>query len=331
MGTKQMNSTNYPVIAEYPLRPARRRVLLGGRRDLAELPPQEPGTVLVFEVNGHYEAFRERRHLTGTEEAVVSAVAISVVDMRERVVTTTLAIPSNSPADDFTIEAVFRAKVTRPEVVASAGVTDMAATLRSYLSQDRDLLALGLHCGVEEINEVRGAVRRRVMAYCKVVPPQIEGMDVSLCEVRVPTPNPLRAHSTLVRDERWNQDLVEQRHASEQRDVERIHEVLQGGPSMVTALGISRREIHTSDAVRDAYESEDRQRKYVLEVLRALPDGFLDSLPIDHMQFVTALSASLRPDATGNPALENEKRSALHRTPRQDDELPILDEDGQSD
>lgn len=324
-----MNSTNYPVIEEHPLRPARRRLLLGGKRDLAELPPQEPGTVLVFEGNGRYEAFRERRHLTGAEEAVVAAVSISVVDMREREVTTTLAIPSNSPADDFTIEAVFRAKVTRPEVVAAAGLTDMAATLRSYLSQDQDLLALGLHCSVEEINEIRGAVRRRVMAYCKVVPPRIEGMDVSLCEVHVPTPNSLRTHSTLVRDERWNQNLVEQRHASEQLDVERIHEVLQGGPSKVTAFGISRREIHTSDAVREAYESEDRQRKYVLDVLHALPDGFLDSLPIDHMQFVTALSASLNSNATEKPALKNEKRSGLPRASRQDDELPILDEDGQ--
>ncbi|MEV0704928.1 hypothetical protein AB0I53_44400 [Saccharopolyspora sp. NPDC050389] len=327
-----MNFTGYPVVAEHRLPPARRRLLLGGKRDLADLPPQEPGTVLVFEVNGHYEAFRERRHLTGSEDAVVLAVAISVVDMRERLATTRLLIPSNSPADDFVVEAVFRAKVTRPEAVAAAGLTDLDATLRSYLSQDQELLALGLQCGVEEINEVRSLVRRRIMAYCKVVPPQIDGMDLSLREVRVPTPTPLREHSTVVRDERWNQDVVELRQALEQRDVERIHEILQGGPSMVTALGISRREIHTSDAAREAYESEDRRRKHMLDLLRTLPDGYLDSLPIDAMQFVTALSASLRPGATGDPVLDEEKpQSALRRASRDADKPPILDEDGHVD
>jgi hypothetical protein len=327
-----MYSTNYPIVAEYPLRPARRRMLLGGKRDLTELPPQGPGTVLVFEVNGHYEAFRERRHLTGTEEAVVSAVAVSIVDIRERLVTATLPIPSNSPADDFTVEAVFRTKVTRPEAIAAAGLTDMSATLRSYLSQDQELLTLGLRCGVEGINEVRGSVRRRIMAFCKVVPPRIEGMDVSLCEVHVPTPKPLREHSAVVRDERWSQDLAELQQAAEQSDVERIYRVLRSGPAMVTALGISRREIHTSDAVRDAYESEDRRRKYVLDLLNALPDGYLDALPIDPMQFVSALNTSLRTEAGGNPVLENENsQSSLTRLPRQDDEPPILDEDGQSD
>ncbi|MEV0082181.1 hypothetical protein [Saccharopolyspora sp. NPDC050642] len=327
-----MHFTGYPVVAEHPLPPARRRLLLGGKRDLADLPPQEPGTVLVFEVNGHYEAFRERRHLSGSEDAVVSAVAISVVDMRERLTTTRLMIPSNSPADDFVVEAIFRAKVTRPETVAAAGLTDLDATLRSYLSQDQELLGLGLQCGVEEINEVRSFVRRRIMAYCKVVPPQVDGMDLSLCEVRVPTPAPLREHSTVVRDERWNQDVLELRQAFEQRDVERIHEILQGGPSMVTALGISRREIHTSDAVREAYESEDRRRKHMLDLLRTLPSGYLDSLPIDAMQFVTALSSSLRPGATGDPVLDEEKpQSALGRAPRDADKPPILDEDGHID
>ncbi|MGW1682587.1 hypothetical protein [Saccharopolyspora sp. NPDC002376] len=305
-------------------------MLLGGKRELTELPAQEPGTVLVFEVNGHFEAFRERRHLTGTEEAVVSAVTVSVVDVRQRLVTARLTIPSNSPADDFTVEAVFRAKVTKPESVAAAGLTDITATLHSHLSQDQDLLALGLQCGVEDINEVRSVVRRRVMAFCKVVPPRIDGMDVALCEVRVPTPNPLREHSTVVRDERWSQDLAELRQAFEQRDVERVHTLLEGGPSMITALGISRREIHTSDAVRDASEAEERRRKYVLELLGALPDGYLDSLPIDPMQFVTALSTSLRPDATGNPALEQDARpGALRRGREPLDEPPILDEDGQ--
>ncbi|MGI8309548.1 hypothetical protein [Saccharopolyspora hattusasensis] len=327
-----MNRAGYPVVVEYPLPPARRRLLLGSRRDLTELPPQEPGTVLVFEVNGRYEAFRERRHLTGSEDAVVSAVSISVIDMRERLTTTRLAIPSNSPADDFFVEAVFSAKVIRPESVAAAGLTDLSGTLHGYLSQDQELLALGLQCGVEEINEVRSLVRRRIMAYCKVVPPQVDGMDLSLCEVRVPTPTPLREHSTVVRDERWNQDVAELRQAFEQRDIERIHEILQGGPSMVTALGISRREIHTSDAVRDSYESEDRRRKHMLDLLRTLPVGHLDSLPIDAMQFVTALSASLRPGATEDPALEQEKQQgSLSRAPRDADQPPIVDEDGHVD
>lgn len=325
-----MNTLNYPVVAEHPLRPARRRMLLGGKRDLAELPVQEPGTVLVFEVNGRFEAFRERRHLTGTEDAVVSAVAVSLVDVRPRLVRTALSIPSNSPADDFTVEAVFRAKVTKPESVAAAGLTDITTSLRTHLHQDPELPTLGLQCGVEDINEVRSVVRRRVMAFCKVVPPQIDGMDLALCEVRVPTPGALRDHSTVVRDERWNQDLVEMRHEFEQRDVERIHEMLQEGPSKITALGISRREIHTADAVRDAYEAEERQRKHALDLLSALPKGYLDSLPIDPMQYLTALSTGLRGGTTSTPALEQQATpGSSGQAPQSLDEPPILDEDGQ--
>lgn len=319
-----MTSRNYPVVSERPLAPSKQRLLLRSKRDLSELPQQEPGTVLVFEVNGRHEAFPERRHLTGAENVVVEAVSVSVIDVRARQIPVEISIPSSSPADDFLIRVWFGCEVTKPEAVAAAGLTDIRLPLRSHLKGDRKLLRLGTQHNIEEINEVRWLAHNQVQAYCTVDPPELRGVDIALLEVEVLTPDPLRKHSAQVRDVEWDHNLAELKQAFESRDVERLQALISRGPEAITALGIHRREVHTADAVRDAREAEEQRRKHWLEAFRALPPEYLDSLPIDALQLLQNATPELQNTKSGpaDAGGQGSRRSA------DDDKPQILDEDG---
>jgi hypothetical protein len=286
-----MTYCGYPVVEERVLDRTRRRLLLGGRREPGELPTQPPGSVLVFEVAGRFEVLRERRHLSGREETVVDAVGVSVVDMRERLVTVDVLVPSASAADDFTIRALFRCRVTQPEVVAAAGITDLTGVLGGHIGQDRELASRCASYTVDAIREIREWATARVTAFCKVQPPRINGMSIWLAEVHVLTPKDLRAHATGMRDEAWRQDLEDLRQAFENRDVDRIETIFRRGPAAISALAASRGQLNLGEAVEQAYRAEEMRTRSEIEAVKALVDGgHLDTAPIDGMRYVDALA-----------------------------------------
>jgi hypothetical protein len=286
---KSMTSQPYPILKERTLGPVRRRWLLGGRRDPAELPEQPPGTVLVFEANGAYRAFHERRHLTGAEELVIDAVSVSVVDVRRRDVVVDLEIASASPANDFLIRASFRCTVTRPEAIVAARLADVSKVLRDYLCGDAELTTLGMERSVEAINEVRRHVAARLDSYVAVVPPEIDGMNVELSAVQVLTPPRLRDHATELQGEKWREEIEELRQAFEGADVERISEILQDQLKTV-ALGISRHQVHIGEVMNRQEALADRKMEYLLRMIEAMPAGALDFLPVDTKRLLDTLT-----------------------------------------
>src|SRR5947209_9719146 len=98
-----VNSMPYPVVAETRLEPVARRFGSRTRRNLDELPKWAPGTALVFQAGGRFVVFDERRHLSGSEDFVLDALAVAVVNMRAEKVTARLELPSLHPSERFTI------------------------------------------------------------------------------------------------------------------------------------------------------------------------------------------------------------------------------------
>lgn len=277
-----MRERNYPVIEERSLGPVRRAWWKGARRALDELPTRPAGTLLVFETGTRWEEIPHSRPLTGREEAVVDAVAVSLVDRRKRVIRVELTIPSADAADDFLLEVYFRCRVTDPVIVAQAGLLDVRELLAQHLKLHPKVAQLGIEYTVEQLNILRLDADARIRAYCEVDPPKIEGLDIDLVTVTVATPQALRSQAELLRNERWNQHLGELKKAFEDRDVERLTKIFQSGAEFITALGVSRGEISTEKASDDAYLAEQRKRLQFGEYIKILADGgHLDKLPMD--------------------------------------------------
>lgn len=284
-----MMDSPYPVLEERPLPAVPRRFMRGGRRDLGQLPEWRLGCVFVFHAGHNRIALREHAHLTGTEEAVVDAVAVSVVDVRPRAIIAQLVLPSASAADDFTVRASFRCQVTEPEVVAGHGAFDLGWQLERHLARDHKLLGLGASHSVERIAEVRELVDARVEAYWEYHPLELAGLSISFTSASVLTPTELRAHEQQMRDERWRQDLVKLTSTAEDAEIERMKGLIAGGSGALTALGLARKEIHSADAVRDARESEQLVTAHLTEAVRIMQDsGRLDYVGIDSTGLVAA-------------------------------------------
>jgi hypothetical protein len=295
-----MTSPTYPVVEERTLDRAKRKFLLGGRREPDELPVLPPGSVFVFQVGGRFEVQHDRRHLSGREEAVVDAVAVSVVDMRQRAVTVDIPVPSKSPADDFTVRVVFRCQVTKPEEVAAEGITDITDTLRTHLSQDRDLAVRCSQYLVDDITAVREWVTARVTAFCRMQPPRINGLSISFAEVHVLTPDDLRAHATGMRDEAWRQLRTALEQSFENKDVERLEAILGRGKEATSALAISRGQLHLGEAAEREYRLDEERRRDLLKIVEVLANGHhLDTAPVDAMRFVDAFAERTIGKATG--------------------------------
>lgn len=280
-----MMERTYPVIEERSLDPVRRVWWKGARRALDELPARPAGTLLVFETGTRWEEIPHSRPLTGGEEAVVDAVAVSLVDRRERVIRVELTIPSADAADDFLLEVCFRCRVTDSVIVAQAGLLDVRERLAQHLRLDSKVAQLGIQHDIEQLNTLR-TLRRdmcaRIRAYCEADPPKIEGLDIALVAVTVATPQALRSQAELLRNERWNQNLGELKKAFEDRDVERLAKIFQSGAEFIAALGVSRGEIGTEKAAGDAYLAEQRKLLQLNEYIKTLAaGGHLDYLSMD--------------------------------------------------
>ncbi|MGN9787855.1 hypothetical protein ACTMTF_40975 [Nonomuraea sp. ZG12] len=308
----------YPVIAERSLRPVPRKLLRGARRDPAELPEQPPGTVLVFHTKGGYQAFAERRHLTGSEEAVVQAVAVSVVDVRGRYVLVGVPIPSSDLAHDFPVQVTFRCTVKDAARVVEEGPRDLHMLLGAYLREDLELQKMGLDWGIEGIHRLRPLVVARVKAFFEVVPPQVEGVEVALSSVDVLLPADVKDHARGMKGMRWEEEANDLRAAIESKDVARIEAFLHRGNVGRLALGISRNAVPIADAVTMLGAVEEQQAARIFEVIRALPEGALDFLPIDtRALFQEAMRvAGVNSSATSEAPPLEQRGAGKHSEPR---------------
>jgi hypothetical protein len=289
----------FPVLEEMTL-PQVPRKLLRTRRDLSELPVVRPGSVLVFRTGTRYVAFGEARHLTGAEDTVVDASAVSLVDLRTRVFTVYLPLPSGSAADDFTIKVSFKARVTDAERAAQEGPIKVTSYLTSYLQQDPRLAKLGSEHSVEEISEVRELVACRIESYHEYHPIDLPGLRVEFDSVSVLTPRELRSHKQHLRDEGWRQELRRLQDRGEDEQIDRIRKHVDGGSAALTVLGLARGETGTAEAISNARDDErrtednarDDERRMqdkIEEALRIIQrDGGLDFVDIDATELVHA-------------------------------------------
>jgi hypothetical protein len=308
-----VTTDRYPVLEEHTLPPVRRRLLLGGRRDPAEIPVQRPGSVLVFRVNDRYETF-SGRHLNGAEEIVIEAISVSLVDIRPCDIQVTLPIPSKNAANDFMVQVTFRCQVTDPAMVVSHYMHDPSTALRIYLAQDSMLLALGQTLRIDDINQVREMVRARVTAYCTVRPPTLAGMQVTLADVGVATPRDLVLHAADIRDEERSQALAALRASGEHSEIDRLLRQINHSPQAMLALALHRGDLTAAEVADIAFARQAEERHALLTVLKlAAEQGYLDRIPVDVKALVARLGVgSDEPDG-------DEEVDAEQLSPEQDD------------
>jgi hypothetical protein len=203
----------YPVLEERRLAPVQRKFAARNRRDLAELPPSPPGTALVFQAGGRFVVFNEQRHLDGTEDFVLGALAVAVVNMRTQRIVADLELPSKHPAELFTVKVTFEATVTQADVVVRQGAMDLAKSLKDHLLRDPKLAGICASSEIEQITDVREKLDARIRAYSSIRAFQTAGIAVTLELVEVLTPNELRERNR--RDRSVEIDSDHQKRVSE--------------------------------------------------------------------------------------------------------------------
>lgn len=320
----------FPVLAERSLAYVPRKFMRGARRDLNDLPEVRPGTVLVFHHGPRYVAFNEAKHMTGAEEPVVDATSVSLVDTRARDFTVHFQVPSANLADDFTIRATFRARVTDPERAAEAGPVDLGRYLMTYLERDSKLFKLGEPFPVEAVAEVRDQVGSRIDAYCDFNPINMPGLSVELVSSTVIPSHELRLHEREKRDEIRRQVVEQLRIDAEDRSIKRHEDLVARGPDTLAAVGITRGETSVSEIRRDAREDERQRQERLEEFFRILQrDGALEYVDVDltemvkdHLEKLTGKPIP-RPDRGSLRSGEGESRGAIGSSgDDEDDEAP---------
>ncbi|WP_406673848.1 hypothetical protein WBK31_35630 [Nonomuraea sp. N2-4H] len=304
-------STSYPIIEEQDLPPSQRRFGIFARRDPAQLPQPRAGTVLVFEVHGGHHAFAERGHPRGTEEAVVEARSVAVVDVRARHVSAEVELPSRDLGYKFTVRANFRCRVTNPETVVADHVKDVAEILAGHLRKDSTLMQLGATRPIEDVNALAPDVVSRVQAFLEFHPPVIDGMEIALENVELLMPDDVAVHGRGLKRIQWGGESAELRAAIENRDVERIESILQRGVEAATALGISREQIMMNDVVQASRALHKERLQRLQKVLDSLPEGSLDFLPIDSQQLLSKVMKAMAGFEPFDEVPGSEERPAL--------------------
>ena len=202
--------TAYPVLAELRLPPVARRFAGRSRRDLSELPASPPGTALVFQAGGRFIVFDEQRHLTGTEDFVLGALAVAVVDVRRHTFAADLILPSARPGEQFAIRATFEAAVTHPDQVVRQGAVDLPDELGRHLRRDPKLAEICSTHAIEQIAEVRVLVENRITAYYSYRAYSQAGMSLALQLVEVMTPVELEEHVRRQRTVELDHEFAQQ-------------------------------------------------------------------------------------------------------------------------
>jgi hypothetical protein len=180
-----MTSGNYPVIEERSLPPVDRpRPFRSAWRDPASLPPQEPGSVYVFEFDGCYQDPYSRR-VNGREPHVIAATAVCLVQIRDRLVTVRRSMPSSRAGVNLVVSVTFRCVVTDPVRVALGGLTDLDSVLATHVAADRELATLGRHIRPERAAEAILRIEAQLRAHCTVNPPDVKGVECVVAAVEV--------------------------------------------------------------------------------------------------------------------------------------------------
>jgi hypothetical protein len=174
----------YPVVAEVLLPAVERAWYRRRRREPTDIPLPRPGSVYVFRGYGAY-AIWDGQHIDYTDEVVVNASSVSLVDVRPRQLPIDIVIPSALPNEDFTVRSTFRCRVASPAAVAEAGLTDLDVVLASHLASDDELGSVGRAHDVSRAHRVRQLADVRIRALCAVAPPDVPGMDLTLVQVEV--------------------------------------------------------------------------------------------------------------------------------------------------
>jgi hypothetical protein len=315
-----MRDPSYPIVEERLLPPV--KGWLRPRRELTQLPPQRPGTVLVFTVNGRYEVMRDTPQLRGTEETVVGASSVSVVDIsRDRLLPVTIELPSASPADSFTAVVTFMCTVEDPAVVVRNRLRQPAALLRAYLggeirtlAQDRDIAA---------INELRDLVRATVKACFELKPPRLDGMTLALADVDVHPPHSLVDHARKSRDLDRSHELDARRKQFTREQAELFEEIMRrGGPIAVEAVAWAMDQLSADIIAQWLLDREERYQQRAAEALRILTErGFADRVSVDTEQLAhqqtPAQPRGRRPGCScGHSRGAGRSASTRHRSPR---------------
>jgi hypothetical protein len=320
---KPKDSAPFPVLEEKSLPAIPRKFMRVARRDLSELPEVRPGSVLVFHYGSRYHAFAEAKPLTGSEEPVVDATTVFLVDMRRRPFTVQFTIPSARPADDFTIRTMFIAQVKNPEKAAEAGPVDLSHCLTNYLQRDKTMLQLGQKYRVEDAT-VRDLVASRIEAYWEYSPVNLPGLSVELDAVSVMINPGVRVHDHKMLQEERAQELGQLQADGEDHSAARIQNYVNRGSGALTALGLARGETPMGEAIAAAHQSEARLEDKLGDLVRILQqNGTLDNVDIDPTDILNAyvekVTGKLLPDSAA-PSLEAPPKRYRHAlaSPRDD-------------
>ncbi|HEX5402708.1 MAG TPA: hypothetical protein VFX16_10455 [Pseudonocardiaceae bacterium] len=330
-----MPNTAYPVLQEKILQNPARSLLRGTRRAPTELPEQQPGTVLVFEVNGSYRALGRQR-LTGREPEVIGALSVSVVNTRPTLVEVYLKAPSASAADDFDIRIGFRCQVHSPEAVAEYGLHDIGPMLQRHLAKDTALLAKCAAKHTKDIAEVRIVANAQIAAYCKVRPPSIMGIQIDLECVEVFTPRGERDFAKVMKKTEREHVIDRLRRMGESEAVEYLKQMLASSEA-ARALAVSRDDIDAGEAARQVAEQEATHLSGMIDLIKVMAESDrMDRVPLDIQRlYDSAMSALTGNDALlHNPALGSTDQQAPVRSGlpgRDDDERYVPDEDDLTD
>ena len=153
-------------------------------RNPADLPPLRSGTVYVFEYDGCYQDPYSRR-VFGTEPHVIDATAVSLVQLRDRLVTVRRSMPSARAGINLVVSVAFRCVVTDPVVVANGGLTDLESVLATHVAADRELATLGRVVRPERAADAVLRIEAQLRAHCTVNPPDVKGVEAVVVAVEV--------------------------------------------------------------------------------------------------------------------------------------------------
>jgi hypothetical protein len=211
---KNEDARPFPVLEEKALPAIPRKFMRVARRDLSVLPAIRPGSVLVFHYGTRYQAWSEARPLTGSEEPVVDATSVFLVDMRPRQFAVSFDIPSARAAEDFTVRVMFIGQVASAEQAAAGGPLNLNRYLTTYLQRDKLLLQLGRDFRAED-PAVRDLVVSRIEAYWECSPIGIPGVSVTLDAASVMINPGVRIHDYKLLAEEREQELGQLKAAGE--------------------------------------------------------------------------------------------------------------------
>jgi hypothetical protein len=163
------------------MRPLRPGIFRAARREASELPPQRPGTVLVFQIQERYVAAPPGR-LRLDSELAVDANAVLLVAMEARVVTVIAELPSIGTSA-VVLRAMYTCRVMDPALVLDAGCFNAGELLGAHLINDDIMAMLALHRDITSDVGISQRILARIHARNAASPPFLPGLLAELSGV----------------------------------------------------------------------------------------------------------------------------------------------------